>query len=167
VSKAFRREDETEDPAIVAPRAPLPEGVPNYVTAQGLIQLREELVQLDAEQEQIAREREGLVTPESAALAARRAELEHRIASAQLVVAPAEERDEVRFGATVAIEGEAGMRRYTIVGVDEADAARGKIAFVSPLARALLGRSVGDVVRLRTPRGQEMLRIDSVDYDRA
>ena len=166
MSKAFRREDEVEGPAIVARRAPLPEGVPNYVTAQGLAQLREELVELDAEHEQAGRDREGLITPESAALAARRAELEHRIASAQLVVPPAEEQDEVRFGATVAIESDAGMRRYTIVGVDEADAARGKIAFVSPLARALLGRSVGDVVRLRTPRGEERLRVDSVDYGR-
>jgi transcription elongation factor GreB len=58
-----------------------------------------------------------------------------------------------------------GLRKYSIVGVDEADAARGKIAFVSPLARALLGRSVGEVVQLRTPRGVETLRIDSVHYD--
>jgi transcription elongation factor GreB len=161
------REDETGLPAIVPPRAPLPEGVPNYVTANGLAQMRDELAKLDAEQERAGRDpNEVARTQALAAITARKVELEHRIANAELVVPPAQgSLDEIRFGATVAVQSEVGMRQYSIVGVDEADAARGKIAFVSPLARALLGRSVGDVVQLRTPRGEEMLRITSVHYD--
>ena len=167
VSKAFTREEEAGLPVIVPPRAPLPEGVPNYVTANGLAQLREELAKLGAEQEWAGRDLEDMARTQAlAALTARRGELERRIANAELVAPPTEGSfDEIRFGATVAVRSEVGLRKYSIVGVDEADAARGKIAFVSPLARALLGRSVGEVVQLRTPRGVETLRIDSVHYD--
>ena len=51
-----------------------------------------------------------------------------------------------------------------IVGVDEADATNGRIAFVAPLARALLGKRPGDVVTFRTPRGEEELEVVSVTY---
>ena len=57
-----------------------------------------------------------------------------------------------------------GERRYEIVGVDEADVAHGRVAFVAPLARALLGKRVGDVALLRTPRGEEELEVLAIDY---
>ena len=99
-----------------------------------------------------------------AALAQRRADLEQRITSAEVVPLPPEPRDKVRFGATVTVDGAGGLRRYRIVGVDEADAARGKLAFVSPLARALLGAAVGATIRLRAPRGEQELEIIAVEY---
>jgi transcription elongation factor GreB len=157
VSKAFTDEETAEPPRIVPARAPLPPGVPNYVTARGLARLHAELAALRAE-------RADLDAAALAAHARRRAELEQRIASAERVAPPEGPCDTVRFGASVAVEGASGVRRYRIVGVDEADAARGDIAFVSPLARALLGRSVGEVVRLRAPRGDEELEILEVDY---
>jgi transcription elongation factor GreB len=167
MSKAFTRE-EVEPPLVVAPRAPLPEGVPNYVTARGLARLREELIGLEAELANAAQEPDGAGRePAQAALVMRRAELEHRIASAELVEPPSEPTDTVRFGATVSIDGAGGLRRYWIVGVDEADPASGRIAFVSPLARALVGRVAGDIVRVRTPRGEEELEIVSVEYERS
>jgi transcription elongation factor GreB len=49
------------------------------------------------------------------------------------------------------------------VGVDEADAASGRVAFVAPLARALLGKRVGDAVTLRTPRGEEELEVVAIE----
>jgi transcription elongation factor GreB len=165
VSKAFTREDEAELPLIVAPRAPLPEGVPNYVTARGLARLREELAELGLERANLERDLEGVHRTQAlAALAMRRAELEQRITSAELVAPPLEPDDTVRFGAIVAVEGEGGVRRFAIVGVDEADASHGRIAFVSPLARALLGRTVGDTVHVLTPRGEEVVEIVSVGY---
>jgi transcription elongation factor GreB len=164
VSKAFTGEEAAAPPRIVPPRAPLPPGVPNYVTARGLARLRDELDALVVERTSVAT---GSADPEHAeqlaVLAQRRAELEQRIASAELVPPP-DSRDTVRFGASVRVSGEGGERSYRIVGVDEADASRGDIAFVSPLARALLGRSVGDAVRLRAPRGEEELEIVSVEY---
>ena len=55
----------------------------------------------------------------------------------------------VRFGASVALEKRDGERiEYQIVGEDEADPARGRISYVSPIARLLIGASVGDVVAL-------------------
>ena len=152
MSKAFTSEETADAPPIVAPRAPLPDGVPNYVTARGLARLRDELAALRA------------VVLDPAALAQRRAELEDRIASAELVRPPDGPTDVVRFGANVTVRGESGVRRQRIVGVDEADAAHGRIAFVAPLARALLGRAVGDTILFRAPRGDEELEIVAVDY---
>jgi len=166
VSKAFTDEEAAELPRIVPPRAPLPAGFPNYVTERGLRLLREELAALQAERRSAERAPEDANRTQAlAALAQRRAELEQRIASAERVPLPPEPRDTVRFGATVSVDGTGGLRRYRIVGVDEADASRGKIAFISPLARALLGRAVGDRAVLRTPRGEEVLEIVTVGYD--
>lgn len=166
MSKAFTDEDAAGPEAVVPPRAPLPPGVPNYVTARGLALLRDEQASLQAERAKAERELDGADRTQAlAALTERRALLEQRLASAELVTPPAGSHDTVRFGATVRVEGEGGARRYQIVGVDEADAAHGRIAFVSPLARALLGRSAGDTVRLRAPRGDEDLEIVSIAYD--
>jgi len=165
VSKAFTNEESAETPRVVPPRAPLPAGVPNYVTEAGLALLHAELATLEAERAAAEREPEVAGRDESlAALAQRRAELAERIASAERVPLPPEPRDAVCFGATVTVDGAGGVRCYRIVGVDEADAALGKIAFVSPLARALLGAAVGDTVRLHAPRGEEELEIVAVEY---
>jgi transcription elongation factor GreB len=84
-----------------------------------------------------------------------------------VLASPPMDRNEVRFGARVKIRGEHGrVREVSIVGVDEADPAAGLVAFVAPLARALLGHRVGDVVTVRAPGGEEGLEILSVDYDR-
>jgi transcription elongation factor GreB len=157
MSKAFTSEETPDAPELVRPRAPLPAGVPNYVTPRGLEQLRAELAALSA-------------APSSgeriASLTERRAELEARIASAQVVAPPPPEaRAAVRFGAVVTVTGGDGERRYQIVGVDEADPALGRIPFTSPLARVLVGHAPGDRVRVRAPRGDEMLEILAVDYE--
>jgi transcription elongation factor GreB len=139
--------------------------VPNYVTARGLALLQEELAALGAERAAAEREPEGPSRAQAlTALASLRAQLEARIASAEVVPPPAGAPDVVRFGATVTVEGAGGVRSWHIVGVDEADAAQGRLAFVSPLARALLGRRAGDAVTLRTPRGEEALEILDVRY---
>ncbi|HXX46951.1 MAG TPA: GreA/GreB family elongation factor [Myxococcota bacterium] len=157
MSKAFTSEETRDAPELVRPRAPLPAGVPNYVTARGLAQLRAELVGLASRPAS---------AEQAAALAERRAALEERIASAELVAPPpSDARAAVRFGAAVTVSGALGERRYRIVGVDEADPASGRIAFTSPLARALIGRALGDEVRVRAPRGAETLEIVAVDYE--
>ena len=145
MSKAFTKDDRPDEPVVVRHRPALPDGVPNYATARGLQALRAELA--------------------AAEPGPRRAALEQRLATA-VVPAPPEDRDEIRFGARVALRAEDGrLRQVRIVGVDEADPARGWILFVAPLARALLGRRAGDVVSLRTPGGVEQLEIGAVEYD--
>jgi transcription elongation factor GreB len=160
VSKAFTKDDGPGAPPIQRRRAPLPSGVANYVTARGLRVLQEELAGFDAA---AAAHHGAQSAPERQALAARRAELEDRIATA-VVTAPPAKRDEVRFGARVRLSGAAGARELEIVGVDEADPAAHRIAFTAPLARALLGRHVGEAVNVRSPGGEEELTIDEVSY---
>ena len=157
------KEESAELPPVAPPRAALPSGVPNYVTERGLELLRSELDALTLER---TRAESTLDRPEPAQSAAifaqRRAQLEERIASA-IVVVPRAPADEVRFGTSVVVLGEDGVERtFRLVGVDEADPAQGRIAFVSPVARALLGRRAGDVATVRTPRGEETLEVISV-----
>ncbi len=83
------------------------------------------------------------------------------------VVNPALRRacEQVFFGATVTVCDDAGVANtYSIVGVDEADVARNRISWVSPLALALLKLNVGDVAMLRTPLGITELEILDVAY---
>jgi transcription elongation factor GreB len=158
MSKAFTKEDSAADDAVVAPRAPLPAGVANYVTARGLALLRAERQALECARAALRE------APESAAklaaLTVRLAELEQRLASAECVEAPPEPATAVRFGCHVTLRDASGREQhYQIVGVDEADPSAGKIAFLSPLAQALLGAEVGDSVRLRKPGGSEQLEL--------
>lgn len=73
-----------------------------------------------------------------------------RRSSAELIVPPANV-SEVRFGHCVTLEGEKGTRRFRIVGLDEADPAAGFLSYISPIARSLLGKRLGDFVEL--PQG--------------
>lgn len=84
-----------------------------------------------------------------------------------VVVDPAEQtqRDKVFFGATVTYvlpDGE--DKTVTIVGVDEADPAQGKVSFIAPVARALLGKRVGDEAVLHLPAGKVVIEVDAVSY---
>lgn len=144
-----------------------PPGTPNYVTPRGLRLLQEE-------RERLARQRdaldeladEGERRRRHAVLAQQLAELDARLASAVVVDPAGQDPEVVRFGATVTVSTEAGEeRRYRIVGVDEANAAEGRVSFLAPVARALLGRSLDDEVRLETANGVEVLEIIAIDYE--
>ena len=92
--------------------------------------------------------------------------LERRLADAEVVDPAAQrQRDRVFFGATVtfATEGSA-PRTVSIVGVDEADMAEGKVSIASPIALALLRARQGDEVRVRTPRGLETVEVLEIAY---
>jgi transcription elongation factor GreB len=161
VSRAFVKEDSSEPPLIV-PRPPLPEGAANYVTQRGLALLHEERARLEAARP----DPEALdATRELAAHNARLSALLARIASA-VVLDPARlPRDEARFSALITLRNDAGdERRYRIVGVDEADAHAGRIAFTAPLAIRLSGKRVGDALVLRGPHGEAEFEIVSIDY---
>ena len=83
------------------------------------------------------------------------------------VVDPAkqEQRDTVRFGATVELADEDDERRIlTLVGEDEADASSGKISWAAPIARALVGAKVGDERTVRLPAGEKSYEVISISY---
>ena len=93
--------------------------------------------------------------------------LEDRLARAQIIDPSGQSVDQVRFGLTVDLEdAETGERvTYTILGEEEADAANGKISVSSPVARALLGKEVGDRVSVRVPKGTREFEILEIRND--
>ena len=84
------------------------------------------------------------------------------------VVDPAlqKNRDQVFFGATVTYADQDDRERTVrIVGIDEADTARGEVSWISPIARALLKAREGDVVEIRTPAGPQSVEVVAIDYE--
>ena len=162
MSKAFTKEtDNDSDDADAVGVAALPPGVKNYITPLGYAHLRAELKEL------VEQERPKIVEVVHWAASngdrsengdylygkKRLREIDRRIRflikrlEAAQVVDPSVHRgkDQVFFGATVTLADEQGDEQtYQIVGVDETDFARGRISWVSPLARALFGKRVGD-----------------------
>ena len=93
-------------------------------------------------------------------------QVEHWIASAEVIDVSKHAGDRVVFGATVSLEeSESGDQvTYRIVGELEADLKLGRISVTSPIARALIGREEGDAVTVRTPGGQKEYEIQSISF---
>jgi len=141
MSKAFTKEPETGDVYDDLPDRPV--SPHNLVTPKGLEMIEAELARLHLEHvaAQEANDR--------ALLAKTNRDLRYwtsRRATAQ-VMEPPKDAKEVHFGSTVTILREDGRRQtYRIVGEDEADPSAGTLSYVSPVAQALMGKQVGDVV---------------------
>ena len=94
-------------------------------------------------------------------------DIESKLADAQIIdIGKITPSDKVIFGTTVTlIEAEAGtQQRFKIVGQDEADLKAGKISVMSPIARAVIGKSVGDVGVVQAPSGDVEYEIDAVEH---
>ncbi len=87
-----------------------------------------------------------------------------RLEAAQIVDASGRDTDQVFFGATVKVKSKNEVKEITIVGVDEVDLARGRVSWISPIAKALIKAREGDRVALQTPAGKETLEIMEVRY---
>jgi transcription elongation factor GreB len=92
--------------------------------------------------------------------------LNNRIAEAKVIDPEEQPRDEIRFGATVTLktEGKEDIQHFQIVGVDETDISRGKISFLSPLAKVLTNKKVGEKVVLKRPKGDQVFEIMEITY---
>jgi transcription elongation GreA/GreB family factor len=162
MSRAFVKEPDS-DQAISA----LPDRVQsphvNYVTPAGLRQLQEHLDGLLSRRKIIGR---GVLAENKKQQMFIDRDLryfEERIRRAVLINPADQPKDEVHFGAVVEVETPEGRRMtYAIVGEDEADAAQGKISWVSPLARAMAEARVGDTVTWKRPAGEVELTIVAV-----
>jgi len=104
-----------------------------------------------------AREKQGFIE-------ARINELEGKVGGAE-VIDPPTSGDRVTFGSTVLLEDEAGKEyRYQIVGSDESEPAKGRISILSPLARALIGKAVGNTVSAQLPGGKKTFDILKANF---
>lgn len=166
MSRGFVKEDDQEDVPMVPPRAHLPEGVTNYVTRTGMDELlaeqqalMDELKNLD-----IISENERRISVNN--LTAKLKLLNNRITEARIIDLEDQPKDEIRFGATVTLktEGTDEMQTFRVVGVDEANISRGKISFLSPLARVLTNKKVGDKVIFKRPKGDQIFIIMKITY---
>jgi transcription elongation factor GreB len=91
--------------------------------------------------------------------------LQKRLDDAEVIDPEKQRGERVLFGATVTVADEDGKERiYAIVGIDESEPAKGKVSWISPLAKALMGSRKGDAVTLRTPKGEEELEILKIEY---
>jgi transcription elongation factor GreB len=159
----------------------LPAGTPFYMTPAGQAALAEELRQLWYEE----RPKVVDIVSWAASLGDRSENADYQYGKRRLreidrrvrflrkrlervqVVDPAAQtrRDQVFFGATVTYAREDDTEvTVTIVGVDEADSAAGRISWVAPVARTLLGKRIGDTVKLRTPQGVEEIEVLAIEY---
>ena len=145
MSVAFTKEGDSESVAADLPDRPISPH-PNLVTAKGLAQIDDELAKARAAYS--AAQTAGDVHADRTAIARATRDLRYygaRRANAQLVE-PDLSLGTVQFGRTVTVEREDGRRQtYAIVGEDEADPAGGSVSYISPLARALLGKTLGDL----------------------
>jgi len=131
----------------------LPEGVPNFVTKEGLEALKEELRALETERANVG---DNYIMGNF--LDATLKQLVERINSAVEVDLAKANKDIVSFGAWVRYNG----RVVRIVGVDEADVNKGLISFISPIAKSLIGKKAGDVIELK---GSEKISVEEVSFD--
>lgn len=172
MSKAFSKDGSSNEPVIVPERAPLPPGVPNYVTERGWQLLQDEKKELLAERERLnASEVDrdaGEHRKQLAIVNKRLRDLTERIATARTIQQPAGRDPTIRFGATVTlrhVQPKTGVeRRIRLVGADEAGESADLVAFYAPIARAILGHRPGDKVSRRTESGDEVLEIVDVEY---
>jgi len=172
MSRAFVKEDDSGEAPIIPPRAALPPGVTNYVTPRGLVQLRNELTELEAERTKAEanRENEAERTRQLTILNGQIAALTSRIATAKVIDTKDQDTNLVRFGATVTLKTITGkkpgtVRKFTIVGVDEASVEEGRIAFVAPIARAVTGAKIGQQVTLPFGKNAEVVEVTTITYE--
>lgn len=163
MSKAFTKEDAGGDEGLLPPRPRSAPGEQRYITPEGYRALQDELAALTAP---IPRRDTSVLGGEASTRErARRAQQLAALLEQVRVVAEAPDEERVYFGAWVTLEDEEGEESsYRIVGPDEADVKAGRLSVESPLARALLGREVGDTVRVERPRGDMEYTLTQLSY---
>ena len=164
MSRAFVKENDDQGNELPErPQSPYP----NHITPRGLDALHQQLQTLEAAHKRMAEPQGNELIDQDAKHGLERdiRYLQDRIARAIVINPATQPKDKVAFGATVKTEDENGEKRtFEIVGEDEADAAAGRLSWVSPLARALTDAAVGEAVVWKRPAGDLELEILSIRY---
>ena len=167
MNKAFTKETETEEtlPEFVDA---LPPGMKNYMTPEGAARLQEELRQLsDVERPGLAADKDKAPAKKRLRVVDQRIQFINNRLQITEIVDQSRRMDceQVFFGASVTYGDSAGeTHTIRIVGVDEARPEQGEVSWVSPVARALNGAWLGEVVKLANPSGEEEVEILEIEY---
>jgi len=166
MSRGFVKEDDQEETPLVPPRAEVPNGVTNYVTLNGMEELLAEKQALINEKGAIEATTEQEKRIASNFIQAKIYLLEDRIATAKIVALNEQPEDEIRFGATVTLKigNSAKFQTYQLVGVDEADIAKSKLSFISPIAKILIGKKVGEQAILKLAKEDRVFEVKAIKY---
>jgi transcription elongation factor GreB len=166
MSRGFVKEGDQEEIPMVPPRAELPEGVTNYVTRTGYDQLLAEKQILINERDNVNSINENERRIAVNFINAKLQLLNNRIAEAKIINLNEQPQNEVRFGASITFKIEATnkIQTFQIVGVDEADISKGKISFLSPLAKVLLNKKTGDKAVLKLAKEERVFVIMDIAY---
>jgi transcription elongation factor GreB len=165
MSRGFVKEDDLEHAGTDLPERQISTHS-NYVTPYGLNQLESQAQALEKERltvhkrkdDPTANQRLGVIERELRYISA-------RLENAILVDPAQQDQHTVLFGAHVKVEDETGeVSDFIIVGEDEANIAEHKVSYISPIARALIGRKVGDSVLWQRPAGNLQLDIIEIHY---
>jgi transcription elongation factor GreB len=166
MSRGFVKEDDQEDVPIVPKRAYLPEGVTNFVTPLGMSQLlaEKEILENEKNDPDISENEKRIALN---FINAKLQLLNSRIMEARIVNPNEQPQNEIRFGAFITLRKEASENTQTfqIVGVDEADISKGKVSFISPIARVLINRKTGDKVILTQAGHDTVFEITGISYN--
>jgi transcription elongation factor GreB len=165
MSRGFVKEDDLEHAGTDLPERPI-SSHPNYVTPEGLRQLKNKANELDKERTTLVSIKDDEAAKQKLAIVDRDLRyLSARLEQAILVEPANQDKSVALFGATVKVEDEEGnILRFHIVGEDEADITQQMVSYVSPIAEALIGRKVGDSVIWKRPAGLLQLEIIEINY---
>ncbi len=185
MSKAFTKENDDDDKDLSLEEAQdnsqiSPPGKKNYITPQGIEKLRSEWKKLmDVDRPEIVK------VIQWAAGNGDRSEngdyiygkrklreidrrirfLTKRMENAEIIDPTQQNSDKVLFGARVTVLDEQGNEKtYSIIGIDETDGKRNRISWISPIAKALLQKKVGDTATVQLPKGEEDFEIIKIEY---
>ncbi|HLW30846.1 MAG TPA: GreA/GreB family elongation factor [Aequorivita sp.] len=167
MSRGFVREEDQEEAPFIPPRAPLPPNSINYVTPNGMKMLHAERKVLENEFANVSISDEQHDRIERTTIQGKLDLLNERIISARILDPLTQPQSEIRFGALVSYKmlPATAVQKFQIVGVDEADVAEGKIAFVSPIAVAITGHMKGDIVPFKLGNETRKVEIIEISYE--
>ena len=164
MSRAFVKENDLEHAGIDIPERPVSQ-LPNYVTPNGYKQLKEMIYLIEKEINAIKELEDSPETKQNKMKLERDLRYYLKRLETVILIDKHEERNKVLFGAhVILIDDNDDFYKFQIVGEDEADIKQNKLSYVSPLAKELIGSSIGDEVIWQRAEDNKVVFIDSINY---
>ena len=164
MSRAFVKENDLEHAGIDIPERPVSQ-LPNYVTPNGHKQLKETIHLIEKEIKSIKELEDSPENKQNKMKLERDLRYYHKRIETAILIDKNEDSNKVLFGAHIVLIDENDQTyKFQIVGEDEADIKQNKLSYVSPLAKELIGSSIGDEVIWKRADGNRVVFIDSINY---